>query len=363
MDLFAAAKTGDTAQVTAILVDDPRSARHFNDRNRTALHYATREGHADVVQILLEAGADPNSVVYPNKEVTLPRTLASERGHTDVVAILDAWTARSTPETASSIGGEICAAATAGNIERIRELCKEPDALRATDFRGNTALHLAAEQGHRQLVLVLLDLGADPEALNTSAQKPIHLALSKNPYGTSKADLATAGLLLGHGAQCDFWTACALGDLVKINELGTDDSDAIHQHHPSYPITIAAALGHLDAVKWLLANNADPDAPRLWDPDALNPHLEYGAPILFATRNQHRAVVRTLLEAGANPNTTLIATANAPSEAYQNGYDDIAADLFRYGGIPDASSHRYMCQYTWNRCPIHWIGNRDSSGP
>ena len=85
-DLFSADISGDTGLVASLLSEDPKLVHAVNERKRTALHYAAREGHADVVRTLLQSGADPYCVIYPNKEITLPRTLAWARGHDQVVA-------------------------------------------------------------------------------------------------------------------------------------------------------------------------------------------------------------------------------------------------------------------------------------
>ena len=206
-DIFSAAISGDASQVASLLSEDPKLAHAVNERQRTALHYASREGHAGVVRTLLQSGADPGCVIYPNKEITLPRTLAGARGHDHVVAVLDEWALRNQAETASDLGAEMCAAAGEGDLRRIRQLARKPGALGASDGRGNTALHLAAEQGHGQLLQALLDLGADPDARNKVDQSPIHRALAKNPFDGEKPDFATAGLLLQRGARGDLWTA------------------------------------------------------------------------------------------------------------------------------------------------------------
>lgn len=337
-DIFTASLTGDCARVAALVQSNPKLVWASNDRKRTALHYAAREGHVAIVQTLLEAGANPDCVVYPNKEITLPITLAHARGHDHVVALLDDWADQTKPETTSSLGEELCAAVRTSDMERFRELTTLTGAVAATDGHGNSALHVAADLGHRQLVLALLDLGADPDARNKRDFAPIHLALTKSAYDDHEPDQATAGLLLGRGAQFDLWSACALGELAMIIKLAAVMPAAIHRDHPSYPITIAAQAGQLMAVQWLLDNGADPNAPRVVNPESSEPYHEHGAPLLFATLKNHSAVVHALLAAGANPNTTLMATASAPSEAYQRGYDDIAALLFKYGGIPDTGS-------------------------
>jgi len=344
-NLFDAALDGDTPQVQALLGEHPDLVNAENERKRTALHYAAREGHAGTVRVLLEAGADPNCVVYPNKEITNPRTLADARGHEAVVAVFDQWVEAHLPSTASGLGTTLCAAVRAHDRGRVDGLLSEPEAMRPTDADGNTALHVAAEVGWRSLVLDCLDRGADPDARNRRDLAPVHAALSKHPF-EALPDLVTAGLLLGRGAAWDLWVASALGDVDAIERLAADAPSDIHRDHPSYPLTIAAHAGQQAAVRRLLDLGADPDAPRML-PGA-TPYREIGAPVHFATLHNHIAVVRTLLEAGANPNTTLMAAGSAPSSAYQSGFDELADLLFRHGGVPDTGA----CLARGNRAAV-----------
>jgi ankyrin repeat protein len=52
----------------------------------TALHHAAWRGHADVVKLLLQAGADVNAKTRSNSET--PLHLAAMHGHTDVIQLL-----------------------------------------------------------------------------------------------------------------------------------------------------------------------------------------------------------------------------------------------------------------------------------
>ena len=119
-NLFDAALDGDTPQVQALLGEHPDLVNAENERKRTALHDAAREGHAGTVRVLLEAGADPNYVVYPNKEITNPRTLADARGHEAAVAVFDQWVEEHLPSTASGLGTTLCAAVRAHDRGRGR---------------------------------------------------------------------------------------------------------------------------------------------------------------------------------------------------------------------------------------------------
>ncbi|WP_257254281.1 ankyrin repeat domain-containing protein, partial [Endozoicomonas sp. SESOKO3] len=51
----------------------------------TPLYLAAREGHTDIVQLLIEAGADLNAAL-PNG--ASPLFIAARKGHTDIVKLL-----------------------------------------------------------------------------------------------------------------------------------------------------------------------------------------------------------------------------------------------------------------------------------
>jgi uncharacterized protein len=86
-----------------------------------------------------------------------------------------------------------------GREERLEELIEsDPGLARAFSGDGFTALHLAAFFGHAEAVRLLLDHGADPNAVATSAQigpvQPLHSA-------AATGRLECARLLLARGAD------------------------------------------------------------------------------------------------------------------------------------------------------------------
>ncbi|MFI6672623.1 ankyrin repeat domain-containing protein [Streptomyces sp. NPDC050481] len=86
--LTRAAKDGDAAGVARVLsegaeVDTPNAAR------RTALDLAAREGHTEIVRLLLAAGADPQQQTGEYDETT-PLCQAAMHGHTEAVRVLSA---------------------------------------------------------------------------------------------------------------------------------------------------------------------------------------------------------------------------------------------------------------------------------
>ena len=336
-DIFERTIAGDAAGIATLLAADPALVHARNEHHHTPLHYAAREGHADEVQLLLEAGAEPDCVVFPNKEITQPRTLAQARGHDEVVAVFDDWRVAQAPG-ATADGEALCEAARAGDSDQVRQLLAAgPDAIDHTDLDGYTALHWAADSGHLTVATELLDQGANPNARDHNDLAPIHHALLRHPYSELKPSFALAGTLLARGADSDVWVASVLGDIPTLKAiLRADPSQANADRR--FPLTLAAQNGKLEAVKCLLEHGADPDAPTVDDPDNPHPYVSVGAPLHSAVIGDHRDVIETLLEAGATPNTTLMATPSATSQAYGSGQDEVANLLFSYGGIPDIHS-------------------------
>jgi hypothetical protein len=60
-DLFAAVRAGDHARVCAILKEHGDLVTTRDSDGATALHYATEAGNREIVNALLEAGADINA--------------------------------------------------------------------------------------------------------------------------------------------------------------------------------------------------------------------------------------------------------------------------------------------------------------
>ena len=87
--LFCASGAGDLARVSALLDRDPRlvNAQYWY---QFPIHMAVREGHAEVVQFLLQAGADPGQSRYTYNSWDKLLAVAEERGYRGVLALLEA---------------------------------------------------------------------------------------------------------------------------------------------------------------------------------------------------------------------------------------------------------------------------------
>ncbi len=60
-ELFSAVASGNVVRVRELLAALPGAASGSDDEGATALHYATPNGHKEIVELLLENGADLNA--------------------------------------------------------------------------------------------------------------------------------------------------------------------------------------------------------------------------------------------------------------------------------------------------------------
>ena len=63
-----------------------------------------------------------------------------------------------------------------GDVEAIKVLLDKGANLEAVNENGQTPLHCAAREGHKKAIKVLLDKGANLEAVNEYGQTPLHRA-------------------------------------------------------------------------------------------------------------------------------------------------------------------------------------------
>lgn len=130
--------------------------RWTNDAGDGALHFAAKNGHHDVVEVLLEKDADLNAAL--NKDGTTALHEAAYGGHEAVVRLL-------------------------------LEKGADPN---AKDNYGQTALHHAAYRGHEAVVRLLLGKSVDLGALHSAAlggSEGIIGLLLKNSADASAVDI------------------------------------------------------------------------------------------------------------------------------------------------------------------------------
>ena len=171
----------------------------------TALHRAAFSGKFDIVQLLLEHGANPNA---ENMHGEIPLHLVS-RGKYD--------------SKEYSVGV-------------VRQLLERDVDVNALDKDRNTPLHTASCLGRLEIARVLLDRGATVGSENDRAQTPLHL-VSQGSYWFQDDGPGVTKLLLERGADID-----------------AQDKDY------TTPLHLACYRGRLDIARALLDHDANAQA-------------------------------------------------------------------------------------------------------
>ncbi|CAD6213870.1 unnamed protein product [Miscanthus lutarioriparius] len=322
-----------------------RAADATDESGRTLLDLAVSLGRADIVQVLLEYGADadkpsrgrtPLETAAASGECLIAELLlangatpagsdaihvAAAAGHNDVLKLLLGKPASATPASSSS------SASFSSSFTSIDAAGRD----------GKTPLRLAAEAGRRDAVKALLAAGARADArCGTDGATALHAA-------ARRGDEAVARLLLSHGVAgtatvrdvagktafeiaaeeghggriLDFLglgesiLAAARKGEVRSVRRAADGGASVEGRdaHGWTPLMRAAFKGRADTVRDLIDRGADIDAADAEDYTALHCAAEAG----------RADVVDLLLKNGANAKATTVKGRTAADAAAAAG--------------------------------------------
>jgi RNA polymerase sigma factor (sigma-70 family) len=335
--ILSAANDGDTDTVRAMLADDPKLLT-VNYGYWQPLHFAARAGRTDIVELLLDAGADPLSHVwwagYHN-----PLEAARDRGHEQSVRLLEA-AVNSRTQGAATRGELICHAVASGDASRIGKLLDEDPSLVnvaeivSDQIGSRQPLHVAVEMGRLDLVDLLVERGADLEGVRGDGFKPIHVALWENQWRKVRDGWAMVGYLLGKGAQHSICVAAARNDRATVSRLLDEDAALVNFRDTNgvRPLSCAAERHHEDMTRLLLERGADPNLPE--DNYA---HLGYALWSVTCGR-PNSAIARLLLEAGASIKAGWHASGDVSYALVTAKDDELRGLLYEHGAVAGLSS-------------------------
>lgn len=137
-----------------------------SDSGATALMFAAQEGHDSTVLALLNHGnADPD-IQSPNGETAL--SIAISGGKTSTALLLASHGKARDLATPKNLSTPLMRAISKQDIEVINALLNLKLDLEARDKRGRTALVYAVERGNSEIVSLLLSKGADSKTVDNN---------------------------------------------------------------------------------------------------------------------------------------------------------------------------------------------------
>ena len=290
--LIAASRGGHTETVRYIVglgqVDVDQVGNYWN----MALYEAVRYNQADVVQVLIDAGAD---IQKKNSQGHTPLILACNKGYLDIVKML--VQAGADLRVTDRIGDTcLITALRWEHTETVRYLVvlAQVDVDQVSGDRTcNTPLHKAVGRNRADMVQVLIDAGADIEKKDVQKYSPLLSGCESDANDAVKV-LVRAGVDVGardpDGRTClMIASSCGFTRLVKsllcMPEVGVDLVDAQHWtalHH-------AVASKDDAVVQMLIDAGADVEAKSEL----------VCSPLMMACRAGEVHIVRMLLKAGA----------------------------------------------------------------
>ncbi|KAG8123990.1 putative HECT domain and ankyrin repeat containing E3 ubiquitin protein [Naja naja] len=180
----------------------------FGRVKRSLLHIAANCGSVECLILLLKKGANPN---YQDISGCTPLHLAARNGLTELKTGLQCY--------------QIHWLAVNGRTELLHDLVQHVSNVDVEDAMGQTALHVACQNGHKTTVQCLLDSGADINRPNVSGATSLYFACSHGQRDTAQILLMRGAKYLPDKNGVTPLDLCVQGGYGETCEV-------LIQHHP-----------------------------------------------------------------------------------------------------------------------------------
>ncbi len=361
--LMYASKKG-TIEIVQLLLDKDADVNAISDDGGTALMLASKKGNREIIELLLNSGADINAISN-NGNIAL--IMAAESGHREIVEVL-LNNGASNGSTNKAGSTALIVAAMNGHKEVIKLLLDNNADINAKDQYRCTALTYASRNGDKEIVKLLLDFGADGHAPIRKLIKAALLGKKEKGkrvlekwVGINENDSIISNFIEEKRLLTSIPEAKSVQDIFKrlenLSQLDSRLETCIEDEVLMADLAKEYCRLHsqqaenelIDSIKQITSG---PAVPLAYDTTlakqsfhlkmySIIAFLAYGMPffnnnlvavaLVHAAKENHRQVVRKLLEKGADVNAKTIYGDTALMAACSNGFKEIVQLLLDHG--------------------------------
>jgi uncharacterized protein len=326
--LVDAARTQDGSRVRALLTRKA-DVNVRSDDGSTALLWAAHWNDEATADLLIRAGANAN---VSNDFGMTPLSRACTNASAALVQLL--LDAGANPNARIATGATpIMTCASTGNADAVRALIARGADVNAKEpSEKQDALMWAAAERHPNVVRLLVEAGANPQAHTKKGFTALHFA-------AREGDLESVRQLLAAGVNVNIRShpdePAPTGKDGKENSGGRGPGYQATISAGSTPLLVATVRGHVGLALFLLDHGADPNvldagftplhwASGTWEGGISNQVYGFTDPMGgIPNRPKKVELVKALLAHGANPNSRM--TKRPPGfSGLGGGYEDAA---------------------------------------
>jgi ankyrin repeat protein len=318
-------------------VQDGADIKAKDKRNQTALLRAAENGHYDIVQLLLNHGADVAD--KDNFEGYNPLFLAAKGGHRDIVQLLMRHGANVHDSGSWGKVSALHVAAERGHLEIVRSLLAGV-AVNIPTMRLETPLHFALLGKEYEVARILVEeYDANVNAFSGSGQTPFHFAIEDGNedlvsfFIGQRAEINSQAQLdnLDHKNVLRFSTGQPAG-INAQERLDSLDHNDVEEDYGGTALHCAAVAGKPSVMQILLHHSPDLDIRDAYGRTALHKAAIYG----------HEAIVKLLLEHGSEAHSKDNKGWTALCHAARHGHKMVMELLLSTNGFSQESEDMYQ---------------------